>query len=363
MDTTLKSTSIRCDLHPPLSAIMFCDACKSFLCRICAEVRVGGRVCATCKKPCREPSTEEFSQLIAQRQKAREDAVLAKAAEGRIKEQLEKGKADRDTRLKADFAARKAVLAQQQLATANGAPLASFASQQVPQQFNAPAMLMANSSSPSPMAAGGGTMYQPGAIKPRYARDELAALGDRAHLNVIGRAKWYMIIIGLLTTFIYAVALYFVASIESTFDSADMNTFRDEMREIRKVNRLKMTPAQLKEHEERLAREREAADAAAAVARAVVGKLKLFLAAYMMVGVTMIVLFFLSDSYPRGATMAAFLIYLIINIIDVFSIRTGGFYGIFFRVGAMTALFNGMIAGQELHKRRMADQEALRDGF
>jgi hypothetical protein len=90
METAFKLSSMRCDLHPPLSAIMYCDHCRTLLCRICAETQNGTRVCASCRKPCRAPSSDEMAGIMAQRQKAKEDARLAKEAEQRIKDSLER---------------------------------------------------------------------------------------------------------------------------------------------------------------------------------------------------------------------------------------------------------------------------------
>ncbi len=356
METTLKNTSIRCDLHPPLSAIMYCDACKSFLCRICAEVRVGGRVCASCKKPCREPSADEFTQLVAQRQKAKEDATLAKAAESRIKDQLERAKVEREARLKAEFAARKAALAQPQPAAANGAP-PSFSAPQ-PQTFNAPAMYNAAASPTAPAAPAGETMYKPGAKLPQTERDPLMKLGEHAHINVIGKAKTYMMIIGILTSLVAGIWLAVVFAADNAIESHEW-TPAEEARQIAdQAPVLRRSMEQQRAHEEQLAREHEEFEASKAVLHAAAVIVKLILTAYLMVGVTMIVLFFLCETYPRGATMAAFIIYLAINLIDLLTVRSGGLIAILFRIAALTALYNGMVAGNTLHKMRLEEAAA-----
>ena len=109
METTLnKIVSMRCDMHPPLSAPMYCDKCQAFLCKICAEARPDGRVCVKCKGPCRQPTPDEYPELLEQRKKVQQNAKLAQEAAERLKQSNEKAKLDREARLKAEFAAKKA---------------------------------------------------------------------------------------------------------------------------------------------------------------------------------------------------------------------------------------------------------------
>ena len=349
MDTTPKNVSIRCDLHPPLSAIVFCDACSAFLCRICSEVRPGGRVCATCKKPCREPSGEEVHQLVALRRKAKEDAALAKTAESSTKNQLDQAKVDREARLKAEFAARKAALVQQQSGV-NAAPLAPLPVAPVSsaRPFNQPL-------SPAPIS---GTMYNPASPASRpIERDPLAKLGERAHINVIGRAKTYMMIIGVLTMLIYGVLLFIVLSIEnaatarqepSVAEEVTSDIRKDRMTKELKANRDARLEAVRKQKEAEEDKEKNSAGFLI---------VKVILGAFFLVGVTMIVLFFLCESYPREATLAALIIYSSLTLLDVIaSVGRIGFIGLFFKIAAITALYKGMIAGQTLQKMR--DEEA-----
>ncbi len=46
-------------------------------------------------------------------------------------------------------------------------------------------------------------------------------------------------------------------------------------------------------------------------------------------------------------------------MVDLAFLRTGGIFGIFFRVAALTALFNGMQAGRTLHKMRVENGEVV----
>src|SRR5438105_1287564 len=111
MSAVTKIGSVRCDMHPPMSASMFCEHCKKFLCKICAVAQASGRMCAVCKRPVKQPTPEEFAALVAERARAKDDARLAKEAEGRILAAQEKARLERDAKAKEEFARRKAAWA------------------------------------------------------------------------------------------------------------------------------------------------------------------------------------------------------------------------------------------------------------
>src|SRR5579862_1326000 len=378
METTLKpNTSIRCDLHPPMSAVMYCDHCKKFLCRICAETRTNGaRVCASCKKPCRQPSADEFSQLVVQRQRAKEDARLAKEAEQRIKDQLEKAKQDRDARLKAEFAAKKALWAQQGnaraptgpvvlpefgtpvLGTGRHAPVSGTGRQapvsgtgrQVPVSGTGRQVPVSGTARHTPVggtarltpvaetmyeppkaASRGESMYDPNAMKREV--DPLAKLGERSHLNVIERAKSWMIWIGIVTVLVHGFYIWWISDLEQ---QAQHRREEFSIRNAEEVTALKsqLDSATSEKRREELkmgiARKETVRDAAApmeaAVTTVVSFVVKAVLGCFVAIGALMIALAFLCEQFPRGATTAAFIVYLGMTLLAIIFAQGGGIY-------------------------------------
>lgn len=350
MESATKNFSVRCDLHPPMSANMFCDACNAFLCRICSEPRPGGqRVCASCQKPCREPTAAEFQQLVAQRRKIQEDAALAKTTESRTKDQAEQAKLDREARLKAEFAARKAALAQQ-LPSASAMPLSAASS-------GAAAALAPQINQPlSPAPVGGSLSNPPASALPRPERDPLAKLGERAHINVIGKAKTYMMIIGVLMVLAGGVLFLLVVGAETLINAMPQRKTSVAEEVTRDIRNGRMTKEQEEERKIRLEEaqaEAENAKEARADAESNIFKAKLAAGVVLLVGIALIVLFFMCESHPRGATQIAFYLYLSYVLLD-FALFLPNFsaVGMVFRGCALYALYNAMIAGRTLHEMR-----------
>lgn len=323
---------------------MFCDACKQFLCRICAEVKPGGRVCATCKAPCREPSAQEFQDLLAARQQARINSSLASQAENRIKESIEKAKTDREARLKADFAARKAALAEQKQSAINAVTT-------VPQT--------ADGSTPTPLSppasTAGATMYQPGSKRVIVeSEDPLAHLAERSYLNVIDRAKVIMLLVSIFTL-IFATFQYFYVE-----DEARQARNANEEVRVEWQRKIKQRVARLTgkgDKADKLALERELEedkmgqmldhkiDSDLQAARIVIGF-------YFGVAILLFVLRSTSDTAPRSSTIAAFVMYLLLNLIDLSIFGVGNRAIFLARVGALIGLYKAMHVGIALHKMR-----------
>lgn len=350
MDTTVKNTSIRCDQHPPLSAMMYCDHCKAFLCRICAEVQAGGRVCSTCRKPCRERTIDEFSQLIAQRQKDKDDAVLARAAEARINSQLEKAKFDRDARLKAEFAARKAALAQP--------------SQQTPiPDAPSPALVPTSPASDpfpahAPMNNPGGTMYTPGKKSVRVeTEDPLAHLAERSYLNIIDKAKVIMLLVCVFTM-LFAIFEYFMIEDGAREQRITLGEKRDEWeREI------KREIARSKDKVEKAKLEKElASDEFSVTGNAVIAAgifiARMMIGAYVLAALLLLIMRATADTSPRGSTIAAFVVFLVLNLVDMAIFGTGNRAIFILRWGAMVGLYKAMHVGIALHRMRVEKAQA-----
>lgn len=345
MDNALKLTSIRCDLHPPLSAIMFCDTCRTFLCRICAEVKPGGRVCSTCKKPCREPSVDEFQELLTARKRAKEDAILAAAAAARIKDQHDKAKQDRDARLKAEFAARKSAL--------NGPKPPSNSSEQSPLTQSPTGAVPTPIPSSSGPSSSGGTMYDPGRKSKtiEVEKDPLAHLAERSYLNVIDKAQVIMLLVSIATV-VFGLWIYFYSNDDAQIarheaDDAAVGWRQEKTRLRNRLPNKAERAAVDKEIEENgfLKDELKRIDENLRVARIVV-------AFYMGAAILLFILRHFSDTLPRESTVAAFVIFLILNLVDMAFFGTGNRFILLCRIGALIGLYKAMLVGIALHRMR-----------
>ncbi|MEI6232448.1 MAG: B-box zinc finger protein [Planctomycetota bacterium] len=334
MEPSVKPNSIRCDMHPPLSAIMYCDGCKTFLCRICAEVKPGGRVCATCKQPCREPSPEEFLKLVTERKRDQEAASAVKYLEAKQKENAEKAKIERDARLKAEFAARKATLGQAKPVEVNAAPIT-------------------NTSSTAP-SSNGGTMYDPGQKTQtvEVEDDPLAHLAERSYLNVIDRARVIMMIVSICTL-IFSVAQYFILNDEERVFQNELAVQHEEDRQ-----NLQRLIAQTKDKVDKRKLEQELKeDTFGTMKQAVAGTgfaiARMFIGCYVVAAILLIILRHTSEDTPRGSTIAAFIIFMLVNLLDLAIFGIGNRYIFALRWAALVALYKAMNVGIALHKMRV----------
>ena len=337
MDNAVKITSIRCDMHPPLSAVMFCDACRKFLCRICAEVRAGGRFCVTCKKPCREPIENELPQLIALRQKAQAEIHEARTAQTRAVAQAEQNKLDRDAKLKADFAARKAAFAQQQSA-----------------EKSATASSAGDTGMPA-FGSGTGSDFTPAPVpqrRPPVEEDPLAILSERSYLNVIDRARVIMLIVAVFTL-LFAIFQYFMVADEERMKNNELAAAHDEW-----IDKTKQDIAKAATKSENRALENELKnDNFGTVGHAVNSTIffiaRVLVGCYFVAGMLLLILRHTSDQSPRGSTVAAFIVYLLLNLLDLAIFGVGNRYIFALRWMALVALYKAMHVGLALHLMRM----------
>ena len=329
--TLAKPLSIRCDQHPPMSASMYCEHCKAFLCKICAEIKPGGRFCATCKRLCIQPAPEQFAVLMELRAKTKLEARQAK-------ESAEKQKLEREAKLKAEFAAKKAEWAQRESARQN-----ALSAEAKPQTA------ILNQSAQSD-----GDTVARAALR---SDDGLSKLGERSYLSVIGRARNYMLLIGVLTLLVNGGFMWWISDEERQLD----NKIEDARHES--INRITAELKTVKSRDDRkqLEMERSMAESGQNIAstfgHGLFFVVKAVLGCFLAVGALLLGLYFVCETYPRGATMSAFIVYLLMNFIDLIFIRSGGLLGLFFRWGALVALYNGMQAGQTLHRMRVESGE------
>ena len=350
METTLnKAVSMRCDMHPPLSAPMYCDKCQAFLCKICAEVRTTGRVCVKCKGPCRQPSAEEYPELVERRKKVHENSKLAQQAVEQLKRANERAKVDRDARLKAEFAAKKAEWQQREsIRQATGAnPLPQIAT---PMGANEESEPRAQFAPVQPLPQG-----------PSKFEDPLYKLGERGHLNVIGRAKKKILFVAILTMLFNGVAYLFVAGASAVADTlSDAHAAAVARRE----EHPKSGPKLSAEQREKLRVEQETTDAMEQhtfeKARSTFFWFKLVLFGFFCVGAGMFVLYFMAETKPKEATAWAFYLYVAATgtgvLIDL--VISGSVSPVIIAVRGLMAyaLYTGMVAGAEL--QAMRDEEA-----
>jgi hypothetical protein len=306
---------------------------------------------------------------MAQRQKSKDDARLAKEAELRIKEQLERAKQERDARLKAEFATKKAQWANQQTG-AIALPDSAGTGRLTPSSGTSchPAVAGTNrqaavSGSKRAAAVGElqpittGTMYQPG-VPTKLEADPLAKLGERSYLNVIGKAKTFMMLIGILTVLGNGFVIMWISDEESQLQvkiaEAKDARVEDFRRQIRSATG-KEEKAQL---EQKIAMTESSEGVVTSLSHGAFFIVKAFFGCFLAVGALLILLFFMCETFPRGATTAAFVIYLLMSLVDLIFFRFGGIWGILLRWGAIVALFNGMQAGHALHRMRLEANDA-----
>ena len=108
MNASVENRSTRCATHPTQIANWYCNGCQRFLCDQCTVVSPLGRLCISCKLPCRELSSDRIDKVISGTQQSSEEVKLARALESRNRERIEKERAEREARLQARITARKA---------------------------------------------------------------------------------------------------------------------------------------------------------------------------------------------------------------------------------------------------------------
>lgn len=342
---TAVKTSIRCDQHPPMSATMYCETCKAFLCKICAVVKPGGRVCGTCQKTVVEVSGDELVRLLEERKRAEKSAREIKEATAKLKEQSDKSRQDREARLKAEFAAKKAeLLEKEKLRNQQAVNIASMGSAARPGV--APVSQMPGQTPPTL----GGTLAQ-------VEADPLKKLGERSHINVIGRAKTGMLIIGIITLLANAFWMFSVNEAERQMHQK-ITADREE-----KITQLESEIRKTKNKEEKkeLVDELNATKASEGITNAIGTGIffifKAVLGAYLAVGALLVVLSFMCDQYPRAATTTAFIVYLLLNMISL--LFFWNILGIILRWGMLVQLYRGMVAGHTLHEMRTESGEVV----
>ena len=180
-------------------------------------------------------------------------------------------------------------------------------------------------------------MYQPGSKRVIVeSEDPLAHLAERSYLNVIDRAKVIMLLVSIFTL-IFATFQYFYVE--------------DEARQARNANEEVRVEWQrkIKQRVARLTGKGDKADKLALERELEEDKMG------QMLDHKIILLFVLrstSDTAPRSSTIAAFVMYLLLNLIDLSIFGVGNRAIFLARVGALIGLYKAMHVGIALHKMR-----------
>ena len=340
MLATVKPVSIRCDMHPPMSASMYCEHCNTFLCKLCVDIKPGGRFCTTCKRLCLQPSAEQLAELLEARARTRMDAKNIKAA-------AEKQKLDREAKLKADFAAQKSAWTQKQSTQQNALAAGSASG--------------ATTASQAPQPAAIHDEKDVALRNTLRSDDGLSKLGERAYMNVIGKAQNYMLLIGVLTLLFNGGVMWWISDAEQQSDNRIEVIRQETIERITSEIKVAKTTDQRKQLEMKRSMAETGQNIASSIGHGLFFIVKAVVGCYLAIGALLLGLYFVCETYPRGATMTAFIVYLLANFVDLIFIRSGGILGLFVRWGALVALYNGMQAGQTLYRMRVESGEYLGD--